>query len=558
MRTKFLWVAFSSLILFGIGAWFWPVLFVPLAVCVALTGLGLADMLQTKQAIRRNFPVVGHGRYLLESIRPEINQYFIESDTDGAPIPRNLRSLVYQRAKGALDTVPFGTQLDLYAPGAEWLTHSMVPEPAPPTPPRLLLGEHTCTQPYHSSLLNVSAMSFGSLSNRAVEALNKGAKAGNFAHNTGEGGISEHHLKHGGDLIWQIGTGYFGCRNERGEFDAAAFAQNAQRPEVKMIEIKLSQGAKPAHGGILPASKLTREIAKIRGVPMGQDVLSPPAHSAFRTPLEMMAFVARLRELSGGKPVGIKLCLGKRREFLALCKAMVESGNHPDYVAVDGAEGGTGAAPLEFSNRVGVPLTEAVIFVHSALVGSGMRDRVKVIAGGKVVTGFDIARLLAIGADACYSARAMLLAVGCIQARRCNNNTCPTGIATQDPELIEGLVVEDKAPRVERYHRETIHSFLELLGACGFSNPWDLRPWNIHRRISATEVRHYGDIYEYLQPGSLLDGSASEEMNHLWAHAHAHTFNPLPASPQTTVMPAPPAATRALLSPSRLPRAVLE
>ncbi len=275
-----------------------------------------------------------------ESIRPEINQYFIESDTDGAPIPRNLRSLVYQRAKGALDTIPFGTQLDLYAPGAEWLTHSMAPAPVPHELPRLLIGEHTCAQPYKASLLNVSAMSFGSLSNRAVEALNKGAKAGGFAHNTGEGGISEHHLKHGGDLIWQVGTGYFGCRNEKGEFDAFTFSQNAQRPEVKMIELKLSQGAKPAHGGILPASKLTREISKIRGVPMGHDVISPPAHAAFRTPLEMMAFVTQLRDLSGGKPVGIKLCLGKRREFLALCKAMVESGNHPDYIAVDGAEGG--------------------------------------------------------------------------------------------------------------------------------------------------------------------------------------------------------------------------
>jgi glutamate synthase domain-containing protein 2 len=558
MRTKFLWVAFISLTLFGAGSWFWPVLLIPLALCVALTALGLADMLQTKQAIRRNFPVLGHGRYLLESIRPEINQYFIESDTDGSPIPRNLRSLVYQRAKGALDTVPFGTQLDLYAPGAEWLTHSMIPAPVPHDPPRLLIGEHTCAQPYSASLMNVSAMSFGSLSNRAVEALNKGAKAGGFAHNTGEGGISEYHLKHGGDLIWQVGTGYFGCRTDKGGFDPFTFSQNAQRPEVKMLELKLSQGAKPAHGGILPASKLTREISKIRGVPMGHDVISPPAHSAFRTPLEMMTFIAQMRDLSGGKPVGIKLCLGKRREFLALCKAMVESGNHPDYIAVDGAEGGTGAAPLEFSNRVGVPLIEALTFVHSALVGSGMRDRVKVLAAGKVVSGFDIARLLAIGADACYSARAMLLAIGCIQARRCNNNTCPTGVATQDLELITGLVVDDKAPRVERFHRETVESFMELLGACGFSNPWDLRPWNIQRRISATEVKHYGDIYEYLKPGSLLDGTASEEMNHLWAYAHAHTFNPMGSGPNPAVMPAPPPSTRAPLQPSRLPRHVLE
>lgn len=556
MRRWFVLFALVSLSTVGVATLVWPAAAFALFLLVPLLGLGTYDMLQTKQAIRRNFPLLGHGRYLLESIRPEINQYFVESDTDGAPIPRNLRSLVYQRAKGALDTVPFGTQLNLYEPGAEWLTHSLAPAKVHHEAPRLLIGADTCRQPYSASLLNISAMSFGSLSNRAVEALNLGAKNGNFAHNTGEGGISEHHLKHGGDLIWQVGTGYFGCRNASGGFDPEEFAKNAVRPEVKMIEVKLSQGAKPAHGGILPASKLTREIAQIRGVPLGKDVLSPPGHSAFGSPLEMMAFIGKLRALSGGKPVGIKLCLGKRREFFALCKAMVESGEHPDYIAVDGAEGGTGAAPLEFSNRVGVPLIEAVVFVHNALVGCGLRHRVKVLAGGKVLSGFDIAKLLAIGADGCYSARGMLLALGCIQARRCNNNKCPTGVATQDPGLIAGLVVDDKAPRVARFHRETVHSFLELLAACGFTNPSDLRPWNIQRRVSPTQVLHFGDIYEYIEPGCLLNGTAPEDLSHLWAYAHAHTFSPMGDKESSSVMPAPPSRSATLAS--RLPRAILE
>ncbi len=555
MRRWFVIISVLCSGVVGVTSLFWPTVAIAWIVLVPLIGLGTYDMLQTKHAIRRNFPLLGHGRYLLEGIRPEINQYFVESDTDGAPIPRNLRSLVYQRAKGDVDTVPFGTQLDLYHPGAEWLTHSLAPAKVHVEPPRLVIGSGTCKQPYAASLLNISAMSFGSLSNRAVEALNLGAKLGHFAHNTGEGGISEHHLKHGGDLIWQIGTGYFGCRDLEGKFDRTSFSKNAARPEVKMIEVKLSQGAKPAHGGILPASKLTREIAEIRGVPMGQDVLSPPSHSAFASPLEMMQFITELRELSGGKPVGIKLCVGKRREFLALCKAMVESGQHPDYIAVDGAEGGTGAAPLEFSNRVGVPLVEGLIFVHNALIGSGMRQHVKLFAGGKVLSGFDMARLLAIGADACYAARGMLLAIGCIQARRCNNNKCPTGVATQDPNLIEGLIVKDKAPRVARFHKGTVHSFLELLAACGFSSPWDLRPWNVQRRVSATEVRHYADIYDYLKPDSLLNGSAPEELNHLWAYAHAHTFNPLGDAASPSVMPPPPSRGR---HPSRLPLAVLE
>jgi glutamate synthase domain-containing protein 2 len=505
-----------------------------------LIGVGIADVLQKRQTIRRNYPIIGHGRYLLESIRPEINQYFVESNTDGTPFNREMRSLVYQRAKGDLDTVPFGTQRNLYAEGAEWLTHSIMPAEVPHEPFRITIGQRTCKQPYSASLLNISAMSFGALSSRAVLALSRGAKAGNFAHNTGEGGVSTYHLEGGADIIWQVGTGYFGCRSADGGFDAQKFVEQARHPNIKMIELKISQGAKPAHGGILPAHKLTREIAKIRGVEMGKDVNSPPRHKAFSTPKELILFVDRLRELSGGKPVGIKLCVGKRREFFALCKAMLELDKHPDYIAVDGAEGGTGAAPLEFSNSLGLPLTDALVFVHNALVGTGLRDRIKVFAAGKVTSGFHIARMLCLGADACYSARAMMMAIGCIQARRCNNNKCPTGVATQDPDLVGGIDVDDKAERVTRFHRQTVHSFMELLAACGFTHPSELRPWNLQQRVGTHEIRHFGELFEFLTPGALLRGEASEYMIHMWNHADANSFNP----PGNTgsVMPAPPSA----------------
>ncbi len=541
MRGWFVLIALFLNTLVGVGAYLWSpmaFLFGPVGL---LTLVGIIDMLQKKQTIRRNYPVVGHGRYLLESIRPEINQYFVESNTDGTPFNREMRSVVYQRAKGAMDTVPFGTQRDLYAAGSEWLTHSIVPAEVPHEPFKLRIGQGSCEQPYDLSLLNISAMSYGALSSRAVVALSRGAKAGGFAHNTGEGGVSPYHLEGGADLIWQLGTGYFGARAADGGFDADKFRKQAAHPQIKMIEVKISQGAKPAHGGILPAHKVTREIAEIRGVPMGQDVNSPPRHRAFSTPRQLLAFVTRLRELSGGKPVGFKLCVGKRREFLAICKAMVETGQHPDYIVVDGAEGGTGAAPLEFSNSLGLPLTEALAFVHSSLNGIGFRDRVKVIAAGKVTTGFHIARLLCLGADACYSARAMMMAIGCIQARRCNNNKCPTGVATQDPALVKGLDIDDKAERTHRYHEQTVHSFMELLAACGFNHPDDLRPWNLQRRVSPTEIRHYGEIYEFLPKDALLNGQASAETLHLWKHADADSFNPKEGGgTEGSVMPRPP------------------
>ena len=466
--------------------------------------LGVYDFFQTKHSILRNFPVLGHFRYLFELIRPEIYQYFVESDTEGVPFGRDERSLVYQRAKKARDTVPFGTKEDLYEPGYEWINHSMAPVSHCVDDMRVDIGGPDCKQPYSASLLNISAMSYGSLSGNAIVALNSGAKIGNFAHNTGEGGLSPYHKKGGGDLIWQVGTGYFGCRAADGGFDAEKFKVTVSSEQVKMVEVKVSQGAKPGHGGILPAAKVTPEIAEIRGVPMGQDVNSPPGHKAFSTPIGMLEFIAKLRDLSGGKPIGFKLCVGKRREFLAVCKAMVETGIQPDFITVDGGEGGTGAAPLEFSNHIGAPLVEGLIFVHNALVGYGLRKHIRVIASGKVTTGFAILKRLALGADACYSARGMMLSLGCIQALKCNSNECPVGVATQKPHLMAGLVPADKRVRVANFHGATITSLCEMLGAIGLERPEDLRPWHIMHRTSETETKHYGELYEFLEEGELL------------------------------------------------------
>jgi len=477
--------------------------------------IGMRDVLQKKQAIKRNFPLVGNFRYILESIRPEISQYFIETNFSGVPFSRQSRSLVYQRAKKQLDTLPFGTQRNVYDVGYEWVNHSLNPKHPDPASLRVNIGGPDCKQPYNSSILNISAMSYGSLSKNAVMALNKGAQISNFAHNTGEGGLTEYHLKNGGDVIWQIGTGYFGARTLEGNFDKELFQEKSHNPNVKMIEIKLSQGAKPGHGGILPAAKVNEEISRIRNVPMGQDVNSPPGHSAFSTPMEMMGFIKKLRELSLGKPIGIKLCIGKRREFLAICKAMVESGTQPDYIAVDGTEGGTGAAPVEFSDSIGTPLNEALIFVHNALVGYNLRKNIKVICSGKIITGFDIVKNISIGADLCYSARGMMMAIGCIQALRCNANVCPTGVATQDPQLVKGLDVEDKAKRTASYHDGTIRSAAEIIGCMGLSSTTELRPWHRMRRTDFTEIKHYGEVYEFLKPGDLL----IEELPKGWARA---------------------------------------
>jgi len=490
-----------------------------------LIALGLHDVIQTKRSLLRIYPVIGHGRYLLEELRPEIQQYFVESNTDGTPFSREWRSVIYQRAKGARDTVPFGTQRDVEGIGHEWMTHSLAPLPEPETVPRILVGGPECQQPYSASYLNISAMSYGSMSKTAILSLNLGAKLGGFAHNTGEGSASPYHLEHRGDLTWQIGTGYFGCRTLGGDFDPAAFAELATIEQIRMIEIKLSQGAKPGHGGILPAAKVTPEIAKIRGVPLGQDVLSPPAHSAFQTPIGLLKFVQKLRGLSGGKPVGFKLCIGHRREFLGICKAMVETGITPDFITVDGAEGGTGAAPVEHTNSVGMPMRDGLLFVNSALRGFGLRDGIRVIAAGKIATGFHIVRAIALGADMCNTARSMMFALGCIQARRCNSNECPVGVATQDPARFQGLVVSDKAPRVQRYHHDTIHAFLELTASSGLSSPDQIGPDHVLRRISPSEVRTFAEIYEYLPVGCLLDqSSVPSDWRDRWDRANAKQF----------------------------------
>ncbi len=525
-RRIFLLLALLLLPSTGAMAFYWstPGTVGVFGVMVALFALGLYDMVQTKQAIRRNFPVAGRLRYLFEAVRPELQQYFVESNSSGRPFSREQRSVVYQRAKNVTDTIPFGTERDVYSEGYEWISHSLQALHPPDEPPRIVIGGPDCKQPYAAAILNVSAMSYGALSPNAVLALNQGAKRGGFYHNTGEGGLSPYHLQPGGDICWQIGTGYFGCRDADGKFDPARFAEKAATPQVRLIEIKLSQGATPGHGGILPARKVTLEIAQIRNVPMGKDVVSPPTHSAFSTPIELCQFIGKLRELSKGKPIGFKLCIGKRREFFAIVKAMLATKILPDFITVDGGEGGTGAAPLEFSNSVGMPLTDGLVLVHNALLGAGLRERIKIIASGRVITGFEIAHKLAIGADLCNSARAMMFALGCIQALRCNTNSCPTGVATQDRELYRGLDVGDKATRVYQFQHNTVRAFQELLAAAGLQQPSDLRPWHIFRRISQTEVKHYGAIYDYLEPGALLAEHVPKPYARAWGAASAESF----------------------------------
>ena len=484
----------------------WPPLWWLMILLVPLILLGLIDYYQKENVIRRNFPLVGRGRHAMEILRPKIQQYFIEPDTEGKPFNRLEREMVYARANKSLDTTPFGTQMDFYAEGYEWMNHSI--NSLDPhnlvADPRVVIGGSKCKQPYSASLLNVSAMSFGSLSSAAIEALNGGAKIGNFAHNTGEGGISPYHNKFGGDLIYQIGTGYFGCRSKEGNIDWEAYQKRTAPDNVKMIELKLSQGAKPGHGGILPAKKVTAEIANIRGIEQGKDVHSPPYHKAFNTPEGLLVTIQKMQDLSGGKPVGFKLCVGNKSEFFAICKAMIKTGILPDFIAVDGGEGGTGAAPLEFSNSVGMPYKEGLVFVYDALVGFGLKKHIKIITSGKITSGFDMFRAMSLGADLCYSARAMMLSLGCIQALECNMNTCPTGVATQVPSLVEGLVVSDKKDKVASFHKETIESFVELLAAAGLREPTQINRRHIHRRVFMNMVKSYAEIYPYAPQGSLL------------------------------------------------------
>ena len=485
---------------------------------------GMADVMQKRRSVLRNFPVLGHLRYFFESLRPELRQYFAEDDKELTPFSRQSRSIIYQRAKNVLDTVPFGTLNDVYADGYEWLAHSLAPKHPGPETARVMIGEGSCDEPYSASIFNISAMSYGSLSSAAIEALNRGAAQGGFFHNTGEGGVSPYHLGPGGDLCWQVGTGYFGCRTNDGDFDPEMFAETAKHPHVKMIEVKLSQGAKPAHGGILPGEKVTPEIAKIRRVEVGKTVNSPPSHRAFDTPKGLLKFCAELRELSGGKPVGFKLCVGQPAEFIGIVKAMHETGLVPDFISVDGSEGGTGAAPPEFSNSVGMPLADALSLVHNALRGAGLRDQTRLISAGKIASGFHVLRHLAIGADACNSARGMMFALGCIQALKCNTNKCPVGVATQKPELMKGLDVSNKAIRVASFQRKTVESVLELVGAAGLDHPQELRSHHVVRRTSPMETKHLGEVYPWISERCLVDGDGPAWMQTLWDQASADSF----------------------------------
>ena len=511
VRQSFVLISIAALVLVAAWATYWSPaewLFLPV---IAIIALGVYDMVQPSHTILRLYPVIGHFRFMFESVRKEIQQYFVESDTDGRPVGREYRSLVYQRAKGVRDTRPFGTIFDVYREGCEWINHSLAPKKVIEHDPRVIFGESVCAQPYAASPLNISAMSYGALSKNAIMALNKGAKIGGFAHNTGEGGLSPYHLEYGADIIWQIGTGYFGCRNEAGGFDADKFKKNAILPVVKMIEIKLSQGAKPGHGGILPAAKLTEEIAAIRHVPMGKDVVSPPAHSAFDSPQGLMEFVAQLRELSGGKPVGFKLCIGRRSEFLGICKAMLATGITPDFITIDGSEGGTGAAPIELTNSVGTPLRDGLVFVNRSLQGFGLRDRIRLIASGKALSAFHVVRLLALGADTVNAARAMMFALGCIQSRSCNTDLCPTGIATQDPARYKALNIDLKGKRVAHYHAGMIENLMELLAAAGMESLEELGPADIFHRVGGTVVKNYDEMYPPIMNGCLLDESSIPE-----------------------------------------------
>lgn len=471
-----------------------PYIYLWLLLTLPLLGIGIVHISQKKHAILKNYPVIGWFRYFFESIRPELRQYFWESDTDGRPFNRRQRSIVYQRAKNERETVAFGMQSDPNLPGNEWVAHTVFPVKIEQKDLRTMVGNVQCKQPYNLSVLNISAMSYGALSKAAITALNKGAALGNFAHNTGEGAISEFHLQ-GGDLIWQIGTGYFGCRDEQGRFSEELFAKNAARPQVKMIELKLSQGAKPGHGGILPAAKNTPEIAAIRHVIPHTDVMSPPGHSAFSSPVEMMSFIGKMRTLSGHKPVGFKMCIGDKQEFVDICHAITTTQIIPDFIAIDGAEGGTGASPLEFTDSIGMPLYDALTFVTKTLISFGIKKDIKIIVSGKIITGFDLLKVIALGADACYSARGMMFALGCIQALKCNEDTCPVGVATQNPKLYKGLDVNQKQVRVAQYHQNTIRATIEIMEACGFETLDDVSADKFYRKIDSTTTLSFEELF---------------------------------------------------------------
>ncbi|MXO60497.1 FMN-binding glutamate synthase family protein [Altererythrobacter salegens] len=510
---------FSVLLAWAGGFWRWG-----LVLTLPLLLTAVWDFFQRKHTLRRNYPLLSRVRWLMEDLRPYARAYVVESDLEGRPFNHDERALVYARAKGELDSHPFGTELDVYSDEYEWLAHSIVPNEEAPKEWRVNVGTSQCSKPYAAALLNISAMSFGSLSANAIRALNKGAALGNFYHDTGEGGLSRHHREYGGDLVWELGSGYFGCCDEKGVFDAGKFADTAQLDQIRMVEIKLSQGAKPGHGGVLPGAKVSAEIAAARGVPQGKDCVSPAAHSTFSTPIEMLEWAAKLREMSGGKPVGIKLCVGQPHEVFAVMKAMLKTGIRLDYIVVDGAEGGTGAAPVELSNRVGMPLREGLILVRNALVGCGLKDEIKLGASGKVHSGAGLAMNIGLGADWCNSARAMMFALGCVQSMRCHEDTCPTGIATQDATRQRGLVVPDKAERVARFQRQTLRALREIVVAMGLETPWQITPAHINERTNSARADPVDRIYGFLSEGILLSDPGETHYARYWDAASADSF----------------------------------
>jgi glutamate synthase domain-containing protein 2 len=498
-----------------------------LLICAALTALGAWDLFNIPHAVLRNYPITAHLRYILEAVRPAMRQYFFEDEKKSTPFSRDKRAVVYQRAKMARDKRPFGTQHDVYETGYEWLNHSIAPRAPGPSDFRVNIGGPECAHPYAASVLNISAMSFGALSANAIRALNRGAKAGGFAQDTGEGGVSPYHLDGGGDLIWEIGSGYFSARTPAGAFCPEKFRDQAAHPAIRMVELKLSQGAKPGHGGVLPAAKVSAEIAAIRGVRQGQDCISPPFHPAFSTPIGLLEFIARMRDLAGGKPTGFKLCIGHEWEFLAICKAMLQTGIYPDFIVIDGKEGGTGAAPLEFMDHIGKPLREGLNFVHNALIGIGARDRIKLAASGKIASAFDMARAFALGADWCNCGRGFMFALGCIQSLSCHTDQCPTGVATQDPTRARALVVTDKVQRVANFHRATLGALAELVAAAGLDHPAALRPWHFQRRVATNTVRNFAELYPELLTRVLLHGTNDPRFAQPWRMAQADSFAPI-------------------------------
>ena len=513
----------TALLLIAIIYLFWPPVAYFLIIAMPLIALGIYDLRSTHNVLRI-YPVIGHFRYMFEFIRPEIQQYFVATNLSGRPYNREMRTLVYERANSEEDAHPFGTEHDIDVSGYHYLPHSISVKKIPESAARIQVGGPDCKKPYLASRINASAMSFGAIGQAAVRAINLGAKLGNFAQNTGEGGLSPYHLAEGGDIIMQLGTAYFGTRTKDGGFDEPKFVKKANLDVVKMIEIKISQGAKPSHGGLLPAAKITPEIAEIRGIEMGKDCLSPPDHSTFSTPIGLLEFVAKLRDLTGGKPVGFKLCIGRHPEFMSICKAMLKTGITPDFITVDGAEGGTGAAPLEYSNRFGLPINEGLAFAHNCLVGTNLRDKIRIIASGKVATAFDIIMKLALGANMCNLARPMMFSVGCIQALRCHTNTCPTGVTTQDPRRNKALVVKHKGPHVANFHKNTMKNFLDMTGAMGVDHPDELTPNMIYYRLTEGQSKSYADVFHYLEPGNLLSDDIHPAYQKFWEASSAERF----------------------------------